>query len=374
MAMIKVPDDSWHFARPVLAKKYIDTFEVGLISAQALFAPRRMGKSEFLEKDLIPAARSAGYVCAYLNLWDSREQPRLALVRALTAARSSRGSARLLKRLKHPLRKIKATAKLGLAEGSLEADLSDEKASDLALTEIIRSFDKPARKLLLVLDEAQVLASAINTDLTHALRAGLDTRKQTIKVIFAGSSENSLRQMFARATEPFYNWAPIEPFERLGAQFVAAMTRKVNTLCRFRLSERDALRAFDTLKRTPEFFRRFLGRYLQYADQGAEAALQDTVAHVFSDSGFRTIWGRLNPTDRAVLRAMAQGEQDLHSVAVRTRLGEELGLGKRVPAGTPRNSLTRLQKAELVTRVAHGDYQIQDEGLIEWIRQLDLEE
>jgi hypothetical protein len=31
--MVKVPDDSWHFARPALAKKYIDTFEVGLISA-----------------------------------------------------------------------------------------------------------------------------------------------------------------------------------------------------------------------------------------------------------------------------------------------------------------------------------------------------
>jgi hypothetical protein len=28
----------------------------------------------------------------------------------------------------------------------------------------------------------------------------------------------------------------------------------------------------------------------------------------------------------------------------------------------------------LVIRVAHGDYQIQDEGLVEWIRQRDLEE
>src|SRR5262249_47863907 len=127
-------------------------------------------------------------------------------------------------------------------------------------------------------------------------------------------------------------------------------------------------------KRTPEFFRRFLGRYLEYADQGASAALEHTRAHVFSDSGFLAIWGRLSPTDRAVLRAMAHGEQDLHSVAVRTRLGEELGLGKRVPAGTPRNALARLQKAELVTRVAHGDYQIQDEGFVEWIRQRELEE
>ena len=43
--------DPWHFARPELAQKYLQTFEIGLISAQALFAPRRMGKSEFLEQD-----------------------------------------------------------------------------------------------------------------------------------------------------------------------------------------------------------------------------------------------------------------------------------------------------------------------------------
>jgi hypothetical protein len=117
MAMVKVADDSWHFARPTLAGKYIATFEVGLISAQALFAPRRMGKSEFLEKDLIPAARSEGYLCAYLNLWDSRERPRLALVSALTAARSSRGGARLLKRLGHLRRQFREFTPSDVCQG-----------------------------------------------------------------------------------------------------------------------------------------------------------------------------------------------------------------------------------------------------------------
>jgi hypothetical protein len=45
MAMIELPDDSWHFARPVLAKKYIDTFEVGLISAQAYSRPGAWAKA-----------------------------------------------------------------------------------------------------------------------------------------------------------------------------------------------------------------------------------------------------------------------------------------------------------------------------------------
>jgi hypothetical protein len=62
-----------------------------------------------------------------------------------------------------------------------------------------RSFDSADRRLLLILDEAQVLASPAHSDLAHSLRAALDIRKQTLKVGFAGSSESSLRRMFGRA-------------------------------------------------------------------------------------------------------------------------------------------------------------------------------
>jgi hypothetical protein len=81
--MPKSKPDPWHFARPELAQRYLQTFQIGLISAQALFAPRRMGKSEFLEQDLIPAAQKSGLLTAYLNLWDAREHPRGALISAL---------------------------------------------------------------------------------------------------------------------------------------------------------------------------------------------------------------------------------------------------------------------------------------------------
>ena len=86
--MPKSKPDPWHFARPELAEKYLRTFQIGLISAQALFAPRRMGKSEFLEQDLIPAAQKSGLLTAYLNLWDAREHPRGALIGALARAAS----------------------------------------------------------------------------------------------------------------------------------------------------------------------------------------------------------------------------------------------------------------------------------------------
>ena len=63
----------------------------GLTSAWRLFARRRMGKSEFLEHDLLPAALRAGYLAAYTNLWDDTEHPGQALATAIVLAVQPRG-------------------------------------------------------------------------------------------------------------------------------------------------------------------------------------------------------------------------------------------------------------------------------------------
>ncbi len=370
------PADSWHYPRPVLASKYLQVFDLGLTSARALFAKRRMGKSEFLEQDLIPAAREAGYLTVYLNLWDARSQPAPAFLAALSGALRPTGLRKLAKTLKRPLKSIKASAKVArMAEGSLEAELGGiEAAATPRLTELIRSFDKPNRKMLLVLDEAQVLAEAAHADFAHSLRASLDGRKQNIKVIFAGSSEATLRRMFGRSTEPFYNWAPLEPFELLGVEFVRAMVAKVNRLSRYPLAQKDALAAFEALKRTPEFFRRYLSRYLAYADQGSNAALLDTEAHVFNDANFVSTWRRLLPADRELLRLIVSGVTDLFSESSRGRLGIALGLDEAVAKNVPQQSLRRLQDADLVLRMDYGDYRVQDDALAEWLRNQELED
>jgi len=376
MARSTIPADPWHYPRPELAAKYLQMFDVGLTSARALFAKRRMGKSEFLEQDLIPAARDAGYLTVYLNLWDARSQPAPAFLAALSRALRPTGLGKLAKTMKRPLKSIKVSAKVaGMAEGSLEAELGGtEAAATPRLTELIRSFDKPNRRMLLVLDEAQVLAESAHADLAHSLRASLDGRKQNIKVIFAGSSEATLRRMFGRSTEPFYNWAPLEPFELLGEEFVRAMVVKVNRLSRYPLTQKDAISTFEALKRTPEFFRRYLSRYLAYADLGSKAALLDTEAHVFNDANFVSTWHRLLPADRELLRLIVSGVTDLFSESSRGRLGVTLGLNEAVAKNVPQQSLRRLQDADLVLRMDYGDYRVQDDALAEWLRNQELED
>ncbi len=375
MARATTPADPWHYPRPELAAKYLDVFGVGLTSARALFAKRRMGKSEFLEQDLIPAAREAGYLTVYLNLWDARSQPALAFLAALTRALEPTGLGKLAKSLKRPLKRVKASAQVaGMAKGSLEAELGGvDSTVTPCLTELIRGFDKPSRRMLLVLDEAQVLAESAHADLAHSLRASLDGRKQNIKVVFAGSSEATLRRMFGRSTEPFYNWAPLEPFELLGEDFVRAMVVKVNRLSKYPLAQKDALAAFEGLKRTPEFFRRYLNRYLTHANLGAKAALIDTQAHVFNDANFLNVWHRLLPADRELLRLIVSGVGDLFSESSRRRLGAALGLEEPVSKNMPQQSLRRLQDTDLVLRMDYGDYRLQDDAFAEWLRNRELE-
>lgn len=362
--------DHWHFARPQLAQAYLSTFELGLSSARGLFARRRMGKTEFLLKDFIPAAQQASYLTAYVNLWDNRTEPARALIGACYQAIEPKGVDKWLAKLKNPVKKLRASGKLAhLGEASVEAELDAEKTHTPAslLSELLQRFDQQTKRLILVIDEAQVLARAGNDDFAHALRAALDVRKSNIKVLFAGSSESTLRQMFGRPDEPFYNWAALEPFQLLDEAFVTFMVDQVAAISRHPLLLADALGAFEQLRRTPEFFRRYLERYVTHPFDGPEAALDYTKAHVFNEENFQQQWDALLPADRALLQLVAADTADLHGQAARTRLGERLGMEGPAERSTVQNALRRLNGKNLLTRMSHGRYQFEDEAFAEWI-------
>ena len=364
------PTDPWHFARPDLAQAYLQGFDLGLTSARGLFARRRMGQSEFLKHDLLPAAIRAGYLAAYTNLWDDTEHPGQALASAIVLAVQPKGLGKFWEDLNRPIGKIKGSATVpGGIGGTLELDLAEkEKAAVPAIQAVLLAADKTKKRLLLVIDEAQVLASPEHTAVAHSLRAGLDIRKAGIKVLFAGSSEAALRQMFSRAAAPFYNWAPLEPFPLLGKEFVEATAKQLASVAKNPLKLDDAQKAFAALKDTPEFFRWYIERYLMYQQQGPDQALQYTLTRVHDDTGYTRIWKELGRADRAVLLLAARGVQDLYSAPALKQLQELLD-SPDVTASAPRTSIRRLTGArlQLMARVDHGAYRFEDPEFQTWV-------
>jgi hypothetical protein len=281
-----------------------------------------------------------------------------------------RGLRRFWRYLNAPISKLTGGGKLPLGiEGSVELELAEkEKIAVPAIQAALQAADKSRRRLLLVIDEAQVLAAPENLKLAHALRAGLDIRKPGIKVLFAGSSEAALREMFSRAAAPFYNWAPIEPFPLLGRQFVAAMVRQLARVAKHPLKLEEALHAYAALKETPEFFRWYIERYVMYQSLGSAAALAYTRARVHDDTSYAKSWKELGRADRAVLLLAARGVQDLYGAAALKQLQTLLD-SDAVTTNVPRASIRRLTgpKLQLMARVDHGAYRFEDPEFQAWV-------
>jgi sirohydrochlorin ferrochelatase len=237
-----------------------------------------------------------------------------------------------------------------------------------AIQAALEAADRSKKRLLLVIDEAQVLASPEHTGLAHALRAGLDIRKAAVKVLFAGSSEAALREMFSRAAAPFYNWAPVEPFPLLGREFVTAMVKQLAKVAKHPLKLDDALKAYASLKETPEFFRWYIERYVMYQSQGPEQALAYTKARVHDDTSYAKTWKELSRADRAVLFMASRGVQDLYGAATLQNLRQMLG-SEEISANTTRAAIRRLTgaKLQLMARVDHGAYRFEDPEFQTWV-------
>jgi hypothetical protein len=121
--------DPWHYPRTNLADQYLKTLDIGLVKSLVIFAQRRMGKTEFLRKDLIPAAEQAGYIPIYVSPWESREDPEAVLLDAIQKAAEGAGMiSGIRRRFGRPGAKIGVGAQAGTvgaqaswAQGTAEA-------------------------------------------------------------------------------------------------------------------------------------------------------------------------------------------------------------------------------------------------------------
>src|SRR5260370_13138806 len=150
---------SWHFARPELAEHQLQAFDLGVISATALHARRRMGKTEFLTKDLTPAAEKKGYTVGYCNLWQEDQDPVAAIAEAITAcAAPQHVIAKVRAKLEMPASTLKVSGKLtAIGEGSAELGFKDTaKGSATKLRSAFTAFNKSKNTEFLLIDQAQI--------------------------------------------------------------------------------------------------------------------------------------------------------------------------------------------------------------------------
>jgi uncharacterized protein len=210
--------DELEIRRPELARLYLQMLQAQAGRPLALFAPRRVGKTYFLDQDLTPAARAAGYVPVYADVWLQRASPLDAINHALEEALDDATvpASAIGKTAKTAVKKLGglgASVEFGDSPSRRALPAQAELRLDALVTRLSAAADKP---VLLMLDEIQFVAEHPQGQAIIAtLRAVLQKHKRRVHAVFTGSSQEALAQMMSASGGPMYQFAQLVAFRAL---------------------------------------------------------------------------------------------------------------------------------------------------------------
>jgi hypothetical protein len=351
---------NWHFARDALAREVLDAYESGAISRGTIYAPRRKGKTEFILRDLIPLARSRGWVAVYANLWDDKDQPHHVLGAAMKEAVLAYRRRNILRRiLTAPVNRLKAEGEVPAigsfsAEVELASNPAGATAEDMAeIRDNLTILARSRKRLLLAVDEIQHLATSPKFErLAFTLRTQLDSLGPRVSVIFTGSSWAGLARTFQHGSMPFYQSAQALPFPDMGKDFVEHTARCYEQLTGRRLASAALMRFFDAHDRSPFHLQSLVKRMAIAGYAEVEQASRDYDAFL-AESGSQS---RLTPFDSYVLERI-EGSLPVFAAEALGALAAQHGIGVTAAKHRVKRALGQLEQQGRIAKTGRGKYQ-----------------
>lgn len=373
-----------HFSRGALARELVAALRGQTVFGDAhnglfLAAPRRTGKSTFLQADLSPALDAAGAVVVYVDLWaDPRRDPGALIADAIARA--------LAPRLGVVSRAAKAAGLESVTiAGARKIDVSKiGKIDGVTLPDALRALQETAKApVALIVDEAQhALTSEAGEATMSALKSARDQINRpgevNLMLVMSGSDRDKLLRLVNTNGAPFYG-SQISRMPPLGQDFIDHVSRLIAEQ-RPELAPVNAatlLQAFESFGHRPQFFMEALGQALSPLSglQGVrfeQAVLQAAQERQQADEAqMESEYLALRPLEQAVLwRLLEQGPR------FRPYDGEALRFYReRVPGRvTPQMAQRALESLRertpaLVWKSARGEYAVDDAAMHRWFEQ-----
>lgn len=355
-------DDPWHYPRKELAEQVFGMFESGLSSALVFFAPRRMGKTEFLCRDIGPLAEKRKWRVFYFSFLDVGKNAAQEFTNSLINYAKSKGAIK-----KEGL--LQRVSKLGGEAGGIAAniELRDPTITQKNMKEIIENICKRG-KLLLLMDEVQSLTQdPANANFIASLRTILDINKGNVKVIFTGSSQEGLRRMFSQAKAPFFHFGQNLPFPELERGFTDHLAHMFNIVTRRKLDQEGLWAMFLSMQRVPQLARALVERMALNPNLSLEESKNQLMSQIFDDRAFVEVWDQLSALERLLLNEISRGESTPFSAESREKFAKQLGVVE-LPVSGVQSALRVLQRKGLIGRFSdQRGYFIDDLNFKNWL-------
>jgi hypothetical protein len=371
-----------HQLATALAQDLAGESLVDYSSGMFLAAPRRTGKSTFLNNDFIPECVRRGWLPVYVDLWSDRDAAPAQLISGAIGTALARFEGALARTAK----------KAGIDKINLLRTLSwdftrPQLPAGTTLAQALAVLHQVSGQLVvLIIDEAQhALNSEDGLNAMFALKAARDhlnrgDRPDGLRLVFTGSSRDKLANLVLKSKQPFFG-ASITPFPLLGREYVEFITalwnRRLADSNQFKVE--DLAYAFELVGRRPEMLNKLLAEVsvgLGEAGNLGELLRNGALNHqagVWSD--YESAWNELTPLQQAVLEVMAErtlGRQPFSPFTEQTlvevsRKLEQAQAVANVNTANVQKALDALRDKELVWKANRGEYALEDTSMAEWL-------
>lgn len=340
-----------------------------------LAAPRRTGKSTFLQSDLRPALENSGVVVVYVDLWaDVRKDPGALISEAIGNA------------LEPHLGFIARSAKkMGLTKvtvaNALEVDTSQIGASDgLTLANALQLLHETSEKpVALIIDEAQhSLVSEAGEAAMTALKSARDQMNQPgsikLMLVMSGSDRDKLLRLVNTSSAPFYG-SQISRMPHLDQDFIdhiAALIENQRTDLK-PVNKVLLAKAFEGFGYRPQFFMAALGSVLsplaEYKGRFEDALIFAAQKRKEEDEAqMESDYLGLKPIEQAVLWRMMELGQNYRAYDGNAIHFYKEKTKSKVTAAQVQKALDALRDRTpaLVWKSARGEYSLEDAAMYRW--------
>lgn len=357
--------------RAELADAYLAALKAQPGRPIALFAPRRVGKTHFLDGDLTPAATKAGMLPVYADLWLNRKAPLAAINHALeeafddaTVPNSAAGKAAKTT--------IKKVGILGNSMDFGEAPSRRPLPTDPGLrfdSLITRLASASEKAIVLMLDEVQSLAQSTDAeDVMGTVRAVLQKHKKLVFAVFTGSSQEELGAMMAVVGAPMYQFAQLQTFPNLGTDYLellAAHYREVHPSKNLELGALE--RIFAHLGWKPALMKDLVKAMSADGITDVDQGLKLYLADQRNVAAWQGMFDRLLPLEQAVAVLVAHGIAPMAKTTI-DALAKEPGLASTQPK--VRSAVDRLRKGQVLAKPEHGgSFHLEDQLFADYLAQ-----
>lgn len=361
--------DDIEVRRPGLAQAYLALLAAQAGRPLALFAPRRVGKTFFLDHDLAPEARAQGILPVYADLWLYKSAPLAAINHVLEEALDDLAvpASRLGKLAKTPVKRVGLLgASIDLGEEPQRRNLPESSALRLDAL-VTRLAARHKGRVLLMLDEVQTLGDAPDgASLIASLRAVLHKQRNQVGAVFTGSSQEGLARLMNTAGAPMYQFAQVIDFPFLDDEFLRRLASHFSTVHPEKTLALEGLQAvFKKISFKPALMRDVVKAMSAEGMTDARKGLKKYMASDHQVAIWQALLNSVDAFDQGVLLVLAKGLAPLSQTTLKNLAAIP---GAKPTVSKVRSSIEKLKRGGFLSKGSAG-VQLDDPLLAEFLMQ-----